>query len=78
MFVRHHEIRETREEKAAELQERVDEVLRQGQKDLQEARTKHKKDLAKVGWISFFSKRVTHNRASGDRENSQQHQAREK
>lgn len=48
-IVRDRQIRESREEKAAELEERVEDVLRQGQKDLQETRTKHKKELAKVG-----------------------------
>ena len=47
--VRDRQIRESREEKAAELEERVEDVLRQGQKDLQETRTKHKKELTKVG-----------------------------
>ncbi|CAH3038566.1 unnamed protein product [Porites lobata] len=45
---RDRQIRESREEKAAELEERVEDVLRQGQKDLQETRTKHKKELAKI------------------------------
>lgn len=49
-IVRDRQIRESREEKAAELEERVEDVLRQGQKDLQETRTKHKKELAKVGY----------------------------
>ena len=53
MFYRDHEIRETRQEKAVELEERVEEVLRQGQKDLQETRTKHKKELAKVSVPAF-------------------------
>ena len=48
-IVRDRQIRESREEKAAELEERLEDVLRQGQKDLQETRTKHKKELAKVG-----------------------------
>lgn len=50
-IVRDRQIRESREEKAAELEERVEDVLRQGQKDLQETRTKHKKELAKVGYV---------------------------
>ena len=49
-IVRDRQIRESREEKAVELEERVEDVLRQGQKDLQETRTKHKKELAKVGY----------------------------
>ena len=49
-IVRDRQIRESREEKAAEVEERVEDVLRQGQKDLQETRTKHKKELAKVGY----------------------------
>lgn len=57
MFYRDHEIRETRQEKAVELEERVEEVLRQGQKDLQETRTKHKKELAKVS-VPAFSERM--------------------
>ena len=47
-FFRDHQIRESREEKAAELEERVEEVMRERQRDLQETRTKHKKELAKV------------------------------
>lgn len=31
-----------------EVEGRVEQVLRQGQKDLQETRTKHKKELTKV------------------------------
>lgn len=53
VFYRDHEIRETRQEKAVELEERVEDVLRQGQKDLQETRTKHKKELAKVSVPAF-------------------------
>ena len=49
-IVRDRQIRESRQEKAAEVEERVEDVLRQGQKDLQETRTKHKKELAKVGY----------------------------
>ena len=49
-IVRDRQIRVSHEEKAAELEERVEDVLRQGQKDLQETRTKHKKELAKVGY----------------------------
>ena len=39
-----------------EVEERVNQVLRQGQKDLQETRTKHKKELTKVHFTndSFF------------------------
>ncbi len=47
-FHRDHEIRKYGENKAVEVEERVEEVLCQGQKDLQEARTKHKKELTKV------------------------------
>lgn len=45
---REHEIRQTRQEKAAELEERLEDVMRQGQKELQETKTKHKRELAKV------------------------------
>ena len=31
-----------------EVEERVEEVIRQGQKELQETKTKHKRELAKV------------------------------
>lgn len=47
-FRRNHVIRKSHEEKTVEVEERVEQVLRQGQKDLQETRTKHKKELAKV------------------------------
>ena len=57
-IVRDRQIRESREEKAAELEERVEDVLRQGQKDLQETRTKHKKELAKVGY-ALCNKTIT-------------------
>lgn len=57
-IVRDRHIRESREEKAAELEERVEDVLRQGQKDLQETRTKHKKELAKVGY-ALCNKTIT-------------------
>ena len=57
-IVRDRQIRESREEKAAELEERVEDVLRQGQKDLQETRTKHKKELAKVSY-AFCNKTIT-------------------
>jgi len=53
-FFRDREIRVTREEKAVEVEERVEEVLRQGQKDLQETKTRHKKELAKVR-VPLFS-----------------------
>ena len=57
-IVRDRQIRESREEKAAELEERVEDVLRQGQKDLQETRTKHKKELAKVSY-ALCNKTIT-------------------
>ena len=57
-IVRDRQIRESREEKAAEVEERVEDVLRQGQKDLQETRTKHKKELAKVGY-ALCNKTIT-------------------
>lgn len=57
-IVRDRQIRESREEKAAEVEERVEDVLRQGQKDLQETRTKHKKELGKVGY-ALCSKFIT-------------------
>ena len=47
-FRRDHVIRKSHEEKTVEVEERVEQILRQGQKDLQETRTKHKKELAKV------------------------------
>jgi len=47
-FRRDHEIRKSHEEKTVEVEERVEQVQRQGQKDLQETKTKHKKELAKV------------------------------
>ena len=47
---REHEIRQTRQEKAAELEERLEDVMRQGQKELQETKTKHKRELAKVSF----------------------------
>lgn len=45
---RNHQIRESREQKAAEVEERVEEILRRGQKDLQETRVKHKKEMSKL------------------------------
>ena len=57
-FPRDHVIRKSHDEKTVEVEERVDQVLRQGQKDLQETRTKHKKELTKVHFslqmIHFF------------------------
>ena len=47
-FRRDHVIRKSHEEKTVEVEERVEEVLRQGQKELQETKTKHKRELAKV------------------------------
>ena len=47
-FRRDHVIRKSQEGKTVEIEERVEQVLLQGQKDLQETRTKHKKELAKV------------------------------
>jgi len=47
-FRRDHLIRKSHEEKTVEVEERVEEVLKQGQKELQETKTKHKKELAKV------------------------------
>ena len=61
-FRRDHVIRKSHEEKAVEVEERVDQVLRQGQKDLQETKTKHKKELTKVHFslqmIHFFIPRL--------------------
>lgn len=45
---RDHVIRKSHEEKTVEVEGRVEQVLRQGQKDLQETRTKHKKELTKL------------------------------
>jgi len=47
-FRRDHEIRKSHEEKTVEVEERVEQVQRQGQKELQETKTKHKKELAKL------------------------------
>ena len=65
-IVRDRQIRVSHEEKAAELEERVEDVLRQGQKDLQETRTKHKKELAKVGY-ALCSKSITASTATKNR-----------
>ncbi|XP_022799550.1 coiled-coil domain-containing protein 150-like [Stylophora pistillata] len=45
---RDHQIRVSCEEKATEVEQRVEEVLRRGQKDLQETRAKHKKEISKL------------------------------
>ena len=47
-FRRDHVIRKSQEGKTVEIEERMEQVLLQGQKDLQETRMKHKKELAKV------------------------------
>ena len=48
VFYRDRDIRQTREERTADFEERLGEVMRQGQKELQETRTKLKKELARV------------------------------
>ena len=48
LFYRDRDIRQTREERTADFEERLGEVIRQGQKELQETRTKLKKELARV------------------------------
>lgn len=45
---RDHVIRKSQEEKSVKVEERLEQVLLQGQKDMQDTRTKHKKELAKV------------------------------
>ena len=48
VFYRDRDIRQTREERTADFEERLGEVMRQGQRELQETRTKLKKELARV------------------------------
>ena len=48
VFCRERDIQQTCEERTADIEERLGEVMRKGQRELQETRTKLKKELAKV------------------------------